>query len=99
MTIINDPLLAPYYIGKDAHCYTAYEVITPDPKYSSNGEGSGQDYTKPIGHYGTFGSALRAIMKAKLNKERKVYGTIEEYIKHWEDIQESINKVTEFNQL
>ena len=37
MTIINDPLIAPYYIGKDAHCYTAYEVITPDPKYTNNG--------------------------------------------------------------
>ena len=98
MTIINDLQLEPYYIGKDAHCYTAYEVITPDPKYTNNGNG-GQDYTKPLGHYGTFGSALRAIMKAKLNKEGKVYDTIEEYIKHWENIQESINKVTEFNQL
>ena len=97
MTIINDPLIAPYYIGKDAHCYTAYEVITPDPKYSENG--GGQNYTKPLGHYGSFGSALKAIMKAKLNEEGKVYKTIEEYIKHWEDIQESINKVTEFNQL
>ena len=38
-------------------------------------------------------------MKAKLNEEDKTYNTIEEYIKHWEDIQESINKVTEFNQL
>ena len=83
MTIINDPLIAPFYIGKDAHCYTAYEVITPDP----------------LGHYGTFGSALKAIMKAKLNEEDKVYNTVEEYIKHWENIQESINKVTEFNQL
>ena len=98
MTIINDPLIAPFYIGKDAHCYTAYEVITPDPKYTNNGS-SGQDYTKPLGHYGSFGSALKTIMKAKLNVENKSYNSIEEYIKHWEDIQESINKVTEFNQL
>ena len=30
MTTIKDPLLEPFYIGKDAHCYTAYEEITPD---------------------------------------------------------------------
>ena len=27
MTIIRDELLEPYFIGKDAYCYTAYEVI------------------------------------------------------------------------
>ena len=64
MTIINDPQLEPYYIGKDSHCYTAYEKITPDPKYTQNGNG-GEEYTKPIGHFSSFGSALRAIMKAK----------------------------------
>ena len=45
MTIIKDPLLEPFYIGKDAHCYTAYEEITPDPKYTDNGK-VGEKYTK-----------------------------------------------------
>ena len=98
MTIINDPQLEPFYIGKDAHCYTAYEKITPDPKYTQNGNG-GDEYTKPIGHYSSFGSALKAIMKAKLNEDDKIYNSIEKYIKHWEKIQENLNKITEFNQL
>ena len=98
MTIINDSQLEPFYIGKDAHCYTAYEKITPDPKYTQNGNG-GEEYTKPIGHYSSFGSALKAVMKAKLNENDKVYNSIEEYIKHWEKIQENLNKITEFNQL
>ena len=29
MQTIKDPLLKPYYIGRDSHCYTVYEVITP----------------------------------------------------------------------
>ena len=37
MTIIRDPLLEPYFIGKDAYCYTAYEVITPQKKYLEKG--------------------------------------------------------------
>lgn len=98
MTIINDPQLEPYYIGKDAHCYTAYEKITPDPKYTDNGQ-AGEEYTKPLGHYSNFGTALKAIMKAKLNENDKVYSSIEKYIKHWEDIQINLNKITEFNQL
>ena len=37
MTIIRDELLEPYFIGKDAYCYTAYEVITPQKKYLAKG--------------------------------------------------------------
>ena len=37
MTIIRDELLKPYFIGKDAHCYTAYEVITPQARYLEKG--------------------------------------------------------------
>ena len=98
MTIINDPLIAPYYIGKDAHCYTAYEEITPDPKYTDNGK-VGEKYTKPLGHYSDFGSALRSIMKAKLNTGEKEYNSIKEYITEWNNIQKEIKNLTEFNQL
>ena len=98
MTIIKNPLLEPYYVGKDSHCYTAYEVITPDPKYTENGK-TGEDYTKPLGHYSDFGSALRAIMKAKLNETDKTYSSIKEYISEWNEIQKEIKNLTEFNQL
>ena len=98
MTIINDPQLEPYYIGKDSHCYTAYEKITPDPKYTQNGNGA-EEYTKPIGHFSSFGSALRAIMKAKLNETDKTYSSIKEYISEWNKIQKEIKNLTEFNQL
>ena len=98
MTTIKDPLLEPFYIGKDAHCYTTYEEITPDPKYTDNGK-SGEKYTKPLGHYSDFGSALRSIMKAKLNMGEKKYNSIKEYITEWNSIQKEIKNLTEFNKL
>ena len=33
MSKITDPRMKPYYIGKDSHCYTVYEVVTPQEKY------------------------------------------------------------------
>ena len=72
MTIIRDELIEPYFIGKDAYCYTAYEVITPQKKYLAKGS-EGKNYEKPIGHYADFGNALLAIMKHKLNEKNGEY--------------------------
>ena len=69
-----------------------------DPKYTENGK-TGEDYTKPLGHYSAFGSALRAIMKAKLNETDNTYSSIKVYISEWNEIQKEIKNLTEFNQL
>ena len=37
--------IEPYFIGKDSHCYTVYETITPDTRYTENNV-AGKDYTK-----------------------------------------------------
>ena len=34
ITTIRDPRIEPYFIGKDSHCYTVYETITPDVRYT-----------------------------------------------------------------
>jgi len=94
MTIIRDEILKPYFIGKDAYCYTAYEVITPQKKYLEKGS-KGLDYEKPIGHYGDFGAALLSIMKAKLNNSKDEYSSIQEYLDKWNEIKETINQIKE----
>jgi hypothetical protein len=94
MTIIKDDLLEPYFIGKDAYCYTAYEVITPQKKYLAEGS-EGKNYEKPIGHYGDFGSALEAIMKAQLNVKNKKYSSIQEYLNKWNEIKKSLKNIKE----
>ena len=93
MTIIKDSLLEPYFIGKDAYCYTAYEVITPQKKYLEKGS-EGKNYEKPIGHYSDFGSALLAIMKAKLNS-KKDYSSIQEYLNKWKEIKNNLQQIKE----
>ena len=92
MTIIRDELLKPYFIGKDAHCYTAYEVITPQAIYLEKGS-KGIPYEKPIGHYGDFGAALLSIMKAKLNNGKEEYSSIQEYLNKWGEIKNELNKI------
>ena len=94
MTIIRDPLLEPYFIGKDAYCYTAYEVITPQKKYLEKGS-LGKDYEKPIGHYSDFGNALEAIMKHRLNEKNGEYSSIQEYLDKWDKIKENLNNIKE----
>tara|TARA_R100001015_G_C4442683_1_gene35722 strand:- start:39 stop:335 length:297 start_codon:yes stop_codon:yes gene_type:complete len=94
MTIIKDDLLEPYFIGKDAYCYTAYEVITPQKKYLAEGS-KGKKYEKPIGHYSDFGSALEAIMKAQLNVKNGKYSSIQEYLDKWNEIKKSLNNIKE----
>ena len=94
MTIIKDDLLEPYFIGKDAYCYTAYEVITPQKKYLAEGS-KGKKYEKPIGHYSDFGSALEAIMKAQLNVKNGEYSSIQEYLDKWNEIKDNLNNIKE----
>ena len=94
MTIIRDELLEPYFIGKDAYCYTAYEVITPQKKYLAKGS-KGKNYEKPIGHYADFGNALLAIMKHKLNEKNGEYSSIQEYLDKWNKIKSNLNNIKE----
>ena len=78
MQTIKDPSLEPYYIGRDSHCYTVYEVITPDSDRLRTESSKGENYEKPVAHYAKFGSALNKIAecqlhssKEKLNKTKK----------------------------
>jgi|TARA_B100001778_G_scaffold315249_1_gene301189 hypothetical protein len=92
MTIIKDPALEPFYIGKDAHCYTVYEVITPQAKYLDEGS-EGKNYEKPVGHYSDFGSALKRVMRAQVNQTEKVYDSVQSYIDEWIGVNNKLNKL------
>jgi len=93
MTIIKDQLLEPFYIGKDAYCYTVYEVITPDAKNLEEGS-KGKDYEKPVGHFSYFGKALECVAKSKLNLKEE-YSSIQEYITTYNQLKQDISKLTE----
>jgi len=91
LTIIRDPKIEPYFIGKDAYCYTVYQTITPDTKYTENNK-PGKDYTKALGHFSSFGHCLKSIARNKVN-DKKSYESIKEYITMFQEVQEEINSL------
>jgi hypothetical protein len=92
MATIKDPILEPFYIGKDNYCYTVYEVVTPDAKNLEKGS-KGKIYEKPIGHYSKFATALECAAKAKVANGDQVYSSVKEYIESWNEIQEQIKQL------
>tara|TARA_R110000796_G_scaffold181545_1_gene298144 strand:+ start:51 stop:347 length:297 start_codon:yes stop_codon:yes gene_type:complete len=98
MSKITDPLMHPYFIGKDTHCYTVYEIVTPQKKYLEKGS-KGLNYEKPQGHYSSFGSALQKVAKAKLHNEKDHYTSIKEYVDRWEEIEQELKKLQKYKEL
>jgi hypothetical protein len=101
-TTIKDPLLEPYYIGKDAHCYTVYESVAP--KKTRGGDTlkkgvKGVVYEKPQGHYGSFGAALQKVAKLKLNSKQEVYESISEYVAEWDTLLIELRKLQNYKEL
>ena len=78
MIIIKDPILEPFYVGKDAYNYTVFETVPA----TLSGKGrrkkdavvefdpDGKTYDKPLGYYTTLGNAIGAIAKQKTPKTR-----------------------------
>ena len=98
MSKITDPKMDPYYIGKDSHCYTVYEVVTPQEKYLEKGS-EGKDYEKPVAHYSNFSKALERVYKEKLNSNKEHYTSIKEYIDEWDKIKNELSEILNYNKL
>ena len=91
-TTIKDESLEPFYIQKDQYCYTVFENVTPTGKGARKSK-NGDDYTKSHGHYGNFGSAVKAICKHKLNGNDKDYNSVKEYLNEWVNLQKEIEQL------
>ena len=98
MSKITDPRMKPYYIGRDAHCYTVYEVVTPQEKYLEKGS-EGKDYEKPVSHHADFGTALKRLMKEKLHSGNNHYKSIQEYITRWEKLKDELSEIVNYQEL
>lgn len=93
MTLIKDPLIEPYFIGKDSSSYTVYESM----KIGVNNKGRGKktrtkEGIKPISFHSTFDSCLISIIKLKINN-KPVYDSIAEYVAEWRRVKEEINQI------
>lgn len=83
---ITDPAMEPYFISMDDNCMTVNIKVIPDARYSD----SGKEYTKIVGHHSTLGSALKSIVKDKVNS--KSYDSIQSYMTEYQNM---INSFTE----
>ena len=87
ITTISDPLIEPFYISKDQHCYTVFENI------SSSGD-SDKQYQKAKGHYSSFGMCLKVIAQLKV-EQKENFNNIKDYITEWKQIQQKIKTLIE----
>jgi hypothetical protein len=90
-TIIKDPLLLPYFIGKDNNCYTIYEEVKPDE--DSIRSIKGDSYIKTHTFHSTFTSCLKSITNLKMN-EHKEFNSIKEYISEYEKLIDKLKQIT-----
>ena len=91
ITTIRDPRIEPYFISKDSHCYTVYETITPDVRYTEDNK-PGKEYTKALGHYSNFGNCLKVIARNKTN-DKQNYESIAEYLETYKQTEKLINEL------
>ena len=86
-TIIQDPVMEPYFITRSqTGGYTVYERVT---KGENNTE-----YIKSLGYPSNFGNALRSVAREKLNEQGKTYD-LKSYVERWESVKESLTSILE----
>jgi len=90
-TIIRDPKIEPFYISKDAYCYTIFKTVTPDIRYTEDNK-PGKEYSKSLGHYSSFASCLKALAKEKVDNNQS-YNSIQEYIQTFKSLETSIKEL------
>ena len=93
ITVIKDPSMEPYFIGKDSTSYTVYETVYPGTNNKGRGRKTrSKEAVKTLSFHSTISSALNSIAKLKVEK-RPVFNTIKEYIAAWEQVRDEINQM------
>ena len=82
LRFIKDPVLDPYYIQLDDHCFIAQKLTTSE---------SGKEYQNTIGHYSKLGACLEAIARDSAKSES--YDSLREFVKQYEQKSEEIKNV------
>tara|TARA_X000001316_G_scaffold8434_1_gene2231 strand:- start:329 stop:640 length:312 start_codon:yes stop_codon:yes gene_type:complete len=87
-TIIEDPILEPYFITKSqAGGYVVYKRVV-------RGEND-NEYLQSLGYPSTFNYSLKMVAKEMLNDgSERHYTSIQDYIKEWEKIQNKLGNLT-----
>jgi len=73
LRFIKDPILFPYYIQLDDHCYIAQKSTFSE---------AGKEYQNTLGHYQKLGTCLEAI--ARDSSKSQSYDTLREFVEVYE---------------
>jgi hypothetical protein len=95
MTMIKDPILEPYFIGKDSNNYTVYQLVLPGTNTGRGRKVREKESVKTLTFHNDIASALNSIAKLKV-ENRPIYNTIKEYIVEWNRVKEEINQIVNF---
>ena len=82
LRFIKDPVLEPYYIQLDDHCYIAQKSTFSE---------AGKEYQNTIGHYGKLGICLEAI--ARDSAKSQSYNSLKEFVERFEQKSEELKNI------
>ena len=100
-TVIKDPIIEPYYIEKDSHCYTIYKDFqAQELKEGEKRRGrkstkekvedeAPKTYTKSYGHFTNFGNCLSRL-SIILADEKGSYSSLQDYITQFQTIEKNL---------
>lgn len=89
ISVINDPVIYPFYIQKDRSNFNVFELTTTTRGYGG-AAGGGKEVEKFIGHYTSFKNALIKISKEKFYTNKENYSSIKDYMNDWNKLKEGI---------
>jgi len=82
LRFIKDPVLTPYYIQLDDHCYIAQKSTFSE---------SGKEYQNTLGHFSSLSNCLEAI--ARDSAKSQSYDSLKEFVERFEQKTEELKNI------
>ena len=92
ITTITDPILDPYFITKDDHCYTVNVKVESDKDHFRS-KGKSKTYSKSISYHARFDQALRWISDEQLHIKKKL--DLNGFLTQFKNIRNNIKEYTD----
>lgn len=92
ITVIQDPLLEPFYINADRECFTVLERTFSDTNHRLS-KGESKENFKVIGYYSSFDECLNKIATQKLQLGQE-FNSVNEFLEEFNKIKEQIKEYT-----
>ena len=92
ITTITDPILDPYFITKDDHCYTVNIKVESDKDHFRS-KGKSKTYSKSISFHARFDQALKWVCDEQLHVKKKL--DLNGFLTQFKNIRNNIKEYTD----